>query len=405
MERAVEIAGAVRAASLTLAVIVLVLIAVVTGVFVYIYTTGASSETGASAGKAVVVMRSAATVEAVKVGAGYLELYVRGLQGEHKIDVIYVYNEHGDLLAAIGVNPPIKLEPGEVKRIVIPLVMLHGELFQTSKIRIVLATSSGVGIATGVVDAVTLRKVKPIVIGLVAGRAGECTIGNLWTDSNYIHWVYVDLIKGEYKLRYIDGSYTVDAQGRATILVNVSVLDLSRLFWTERYNLGPVVVFINPYSASKDYTVRVIDIYGNEYVFDMKALVQDSQEVVIDALILWEDLWWPGTGESLDNYVDHVVRFTVFTNGTARIEVVRASGCYLHMFMFSSSLPDFNSVPRIVDEYVANDYMLPPEYGVVYVKSHAAVVPDDILKHAIWDPVRGVWVKDWPPVFHVHILQ
>ncbi len=104
------------------------------------------------------------------------------------------------------------------------------------------------------------------------------------------------------------------------------------------------------------YTV-IPAAWGTEPVTtDMPVLVKDPHQVLIDALILWEDLWWPRTSAVLDDYLDHVIRFTLFVNGTARIEVVKAKGCYLHMFIYGSSTPSFDIIPSVVKEYMDNGH-------------------------------------------------
>ena len=52
----------------------------------------------------------------------------------------------------------------------------------------------------------------------------------------------------------------------------------------------------------------------------------------MDFLVFWEDIFNPYHPHSLDDWKDHVVRVTVFTNGTYRIAVYMAKGGYSHEF-------------------------------------------------------------------------
>jgi len=236
-------------------------------------------------------------------------------------------------------------------------------------------------------------KVRAAELGLVAGRSGT----GLDTDPDYIHWVYLNLTTGVYKLRYLSGTVVRNASGAVTVVPG-NFLDLQALTWDERYALGPLVVFNNPYRATADYNVTIRDINGVNHTFTLYRLVDDPESVVMDVLIAWEDLWWPNTIASLDNYIDHVVRLTLFANGTARVEVLHASGGYLHMFMLNKRLPDFDTVPLIVEKYVNNSYQLDPEDSVLYVKAHGDVVTS--TSGQVWDPVNATWVTP-PLIFYV----
>jgi len=232
-------------------------------------------------------------------------------------------------------------------------------------------------------------------LGLLAGRSGT----GLSLDPDYIHWVYLNLTTGVYRFRYVSGTVERDANGTVTVL-RTNLLDLSSLTWDERYALGPLVVFVNPYRAEADYTFTIRDINGVDHVFTLPALVNDQDLVSLDIAVAWEDLWWPNTGASLDNYIDHVVRLTLFINGTARIEILFASGGYLHMFLLNSTLPAFDSIPSIVQKYLDNGYRLDPQDSVIYVKEHGAVV--STTSGQVWDPVNGEY-KYPPLIFYVKI--
>ena len=218
-------------------------------------------------------------------------------------------------------------------------------------------------------------------------------------NPNRIHYVRINLVTGEYELIYIDGDDVKTASGRAKVLKDTNVIDLSKLSWEERYKLGPVIVFVNPYFAAKDYEVEIIDIRGTHLKIPMEKLVDDKSLVGLDALVCWEDLWWPGTSASLDDYQDHIVRVTVFTNNVVRIEIVYTEAGYIHVFFIDPPSADKGKLQDLVRRYMDNNYRLPFETGVVYVKAHNVEIPP-LDSHDLWDPVAGEWVTEWPPEFY-----
>ncbi len=377
--------------------LILVLLGLTASIILYasVYTVTKQATKTSMASGAVVV-------NSVRAGIGYVDIYVTSIGVEAKADTVYLYDcAQGSwkLVARISLPKPVRLSPGSITLIHVPLVGLGLDVSKLpTTICLALGTSSGL----------VARSTRPVnmayymamaaskaVIGLLAGRDVSCSTGDRRVNPNQIHWVYINLVTGRYEFGYKSGSTLKTVTGKATIL-RTSLLDLSKLSWDERYKLGPVVVFINPYYASKPYTVTIIDIKGVKHVFNLPRLVDDPTKVSLDIVAAWEDLWWPGTKAPLDNYIDHVIRLTVYTNNTVRIEVLEASGCYLHMFFLNP--PPFNNIPSIVSEYESNEFRLPASSGVVYVKTHDASVPP-IGPRKLWDPVNGVWVTSWPPVF------
>ena len=384
----------------TIAVAIITLIVVVSGVMVYMWVSKGVKQQAVEASERGRIIGSAVKIDAVQVGPGYVLVYARSLGGTHIVDHIYLYDSEGKLLGELELQQPILLQPGKPAVIAIPLLLVEEARGYQGRVRIVLSTQAGVLNAWSTVDLAS-ASAHFTVVGLIAGRGVSCSLGNLRVDPSQIHWLYVDVATGRYKFRYIGGSNIQSLEGTARVITNSNTLNLKSMEGDEIYRLGPVVIIVNPYRASHDYSVTVIDIRNRSHEFNLKGLIDDPSIVVIDAVILWEDLWRPNTTSSLDNYIDHVIRVTIFTNSTARIEVMRASGCYLHMFMYSPrGLPGFDSVPDIVKEYMDNSYRLPRDLGVVYVKSHGAAVPP-LESSDIWDPVEGRWVSSWPPVFTV----
>ncbi len=378
---------------------VALLMVVVAGVVVLTLASGIYQVLGGvqSAGEQPGLVR----VEAVRAGIGFIDIYATSIGARARVDTLYLYDcttEEWKLFKVLPLASPVQLEPGKTVLLHVPLI---GSGLDPS--RLPSATCIALGTHEGTV-ARSREKVnmapylalaeRKATITLLAGRGVSCTVGDRRIDPNQVHWVEVNLVTGVYRFTYISGSDVRTTSGRATILRGTSTLDLSSMSWDERYQLGPIVIFVNPYYATRDYTVSITDIYSHTRTYTLRKLADRVEDVSMDILVAWEDLWWPGTGASLDNYVDHVLRLTVFSNNTARIEVLHASGCYLHMFALNP-VADGQTLAR---QYMENEYRLPESSGIVYVKTHGAEVPP-LDPNDLWDPVNGVWATTWPPVF------
>jgi hypothetical protein len=212
-----------------------------------------------------------------------------------------------------------------------------------------------------------------------------------------MHVVVIYPTIGEYVLMYYHGSSVPDTEeGYATIITasKYNVLDLRKMTPEQRWSLGPVVMYINPKPCTS-YEVVVIDIYGNKYPLPAPACSSSEGKPIFDAMLLWEDLWYPGTAkQTLDNWVDEVVRVVVFQVSNdkyvAEIWVIRGSGAYLHMFILGKLTA--SEIYNIVSTYQSHDHILKDtQYynKVAYVKPHGTVVPPGKL----WNPNTGTWIS------------
>jgi len=210
-----------------------------------------------------------------------------------------------------------------------------------------------------------------------------------------MHAVIVYPTIGTYVLLYYSGSSIPKIiEGKATIYYakKVNILDLEKMTPSERWALGPIVMYINP-DPCTSYTVEVIDINGLKYTFTAPEC-SNLGKPIFDAMLLWEDLWYPGISTSLlDNWVDEVVRVVVYQKSNneyvAQIWVLHGSGAYLHMFILGKLTA--NEVYNIVTTYQANNHVLAgtPYYNkVAYVKPHSTVVPGGLL----WNPNTSQWM-------------
>jgi len=376
----------------------------------------------------VLIVKGFIRVEAVKPGIGYVKLYIRSIDFEGRVDAVYFLDPYDYTLLAFATLPqPVEVSTGELVEVTVPLTLIEylsasaaqalgvrvGGLLHLQPILEVLGKPVLIGVGSYSSNRIAilaistepinlahhLRKATRALIGLLADRYGRGD--QLRIDPDKIHYARINLVTGEYDFIYIDGRDVRRTSGRARVLKDTNVLDLRKLNWNERYKLGPVIIFINPHYATKDYEVTIYDLRENRpQNFLMRKLVDDKGLVGLDALVCWEDLWWPNTRASLDDYTDHVVRITVFTNDTIRIEIVHASEAgYLHAFFINPPPADKEKLQDLANQYNENGYRLPRESGVVYIKRHGTR-PIPPPNNQIWDPVEGKWDNRWPIVFY-----
>ncbi|MCE4617627.1 MAG: hypothetical protein F7C32_03480 [Desulfurococcales archaeon] len=386
------------------AILLIIIITAGTIIF-YSFIQSATSSTGSQIERAESNLRGFLKIESYRIGPGYLLIYLRSIGGDQVIDNVYIKDARGNILGTYTFKSPVSIPEGELRTVSIPLFTIQGLQEYKGRIQVFLSTSTGASSVSTTIDLGKAVENPSLKLALLAGRTRgdggwSCSVGDRSLNKDYIHWIYLNLATGKYMLRYVSGGSTADSEGYVKVYIDQNGIDLSSLSYSERYALGPAVVFVNPYRGAQDYTVWVKDIRGHNNTYTLTQLTSNPNDLVVDAVVFWEDLWWPGTSASLDNYIDHVVRVSVFYNNTARIEIIHASGCYLHFFIYNptNGLPEFDSIPSLVQSYMDNSYTLPSDLGIVYVKTHGAGVPV-LNSYDIWDPVNGVWVSSWPPVF------
>jgi hypothetical protein len=231
-----------------------------------------------------------------------------------------------------------------------------------------------------------------------------CTVGDLDPGGGppySAHGVKVNFLAGVWELyRSPENEYYTG--GAYKLPLGRSVYDLNDPSIGDRRGETPVFIVFNPYHGAGWYNFTWIaaDAAHTQYNFYFTPLVDDASKVVYDVMLFFEDLWeYPGYVG--DNYVDHVFRVTAFANGTVRVQLVYASGCYAHMVGVRET-PDIQQLNTVLQEYQSNGYVLPASYNFVYVKSHGAAYgfdpnnPAAVPQNAIWDVVAGQWVSQGP---------
>ncbi|NPB01162.1 MAG: hypothetical protein GXO10_07280 [Crenarchaeota archaeon] len=303
------------------------------------------------------------------------------------------------LIDVIKLNPPIRVPLGKTVSIPVNIGSILGKI---SSKYVLVAVGSEYGSLIAVYGKpIPIKQIqtylsKSTEFVLLAARTGS----GLQVDPTQIHFVIINPALDTYQFYYISGSTVESVSGKLTLWYS-NKLYLNDTSFSYRYNtLGPVVVFVDPYKATQTYTVTIVDIGGTPHTFTLPKLVNNPSEVIADYLICWEDLWWPGTTAALDNYIDEVIRVTIFVNGTVRIEPIHGSGAFLHMFMLGSLTE--KQVLDAVNAYASlNSCLKGTEYNfIVFVKPHGTEYSASVSAQ-LWDPNTCTYITVPPlPVFY-----
>ncbi len=395
---------AVKTAVSVVTAVLLLLLAVGAVLIVYLAVVGSIPPRGAPLKPGGVI------VEAVGAGLGYIKLYVRSVGVDARIDVVYFYDGLGDLIAAYRLPEPVELHPGRLAVINVSLIylnahLLEGPVGESIVERLASARFVGLGVAG---SSLVLRARLPAHSFLVSlKRASQVEIGILvdpslsYSDPREVvlnppsyRYIVFNPVLGYWVMYYWSGGSLERVEGGLTLLEK-PVLNLSAMTWEERYSLGPVVVFIDPYRGAGRYTVTIVTVYGGAYSFTLEPLPEPGR-IVLDLVVAWEDEWYPGTGQLLDNWADHVFRVTLYEDGTVRVKALRYSGTWLHMVF--AKAPGMDLLEGLLRLYDSNGYRLPGSSGVAYVKIHTSRGVG--APSAIWDPVSGSYITTWPVVVY-----
>lgn len=276
-----------------------------------------------------------------KLPSGGVSLYIRNIGNRRTvINTVYVKDARKGLIREYRVKAEIM--PHEVSEIIIPALELSR--LNMSKIELMLGSAEGVVVKLrpflNTAKEVANRK-EPTYICLQAFR---------YSDSK-THWVIFDYITGKYWL--YDRTYGIlkgPYVGYAPILkdTNEYTIATSWTSWPHRPINSPVLIVVNPVKAGKDWIFTWHDPHGT-FRFHLQKL---RGNVEIDFLVFWEDLFNPyNPPGSVDDWKDHVVRVTVFTNGTFRIAVYMAKGGYKQSFYLNVPRNMFTNIDELSPIY------------------------------------------------------
>jgi len=254
---------------------------------------------------------------------GTIILYVRTLDDYNvTLDTFYLVDPQNDMVLT-SYKYTVELHPGEVARIYVPSIVfrrinLPDRSFLILKTGSAEATTSVGNIPMSVFKEALNKKFKKIGYRAYRSRA------NLAVN----HFVVLDPISG--KFRFYENTKGEEYYGYAPIYTDTDEIFIPNWVpWNQRPFDSPVLVIVNPTHGHRDW-VFTVNLNGVYYRFKLDAI---SDDVVSDYLFLWEDLYNPIIPPgSIDDWMDHVVRVSLFLNGTYRVAVYRAKGGYRQAF-------------------------------------------------------------------------
>lgn len=321
-----------KSVSPVIALLLLIIITVGVSVIFYMWVTGAS--TSLTKQEADSNVRSLLKSEGVeKLPSGGLKIYVRNIgEAAIVIDKIYVYDSTGSKLLFTE-NCYLKLSPKDLGYVIIPAIKVAQISAEgVKKIRIKFSSKTGVSTSYYTLSEIVKIPYKPTLMALRAYRSSG--------DPSQNHWIVFDYNTGKYRL--YEGSRddpNEPYEGTAPILENTEEYTISNTWvpWSQRPVDSPIIIVINPKYGQEDWIFTWHDPHGT-FRFYLQKL---SGNIEIDFLVFWEDLFNPFKHPSkVDDWKDHVVRVTVFTNGTYRIAVFMAKGGYSHEFYLNVTKED-----------------------------------------------------------------
>ena len=329
------------ALSENVAVLLLALIAIGTSLIVYIWSTSFISNSES----AILSQKELSLIKIEHVSAlpsGGIAIYVRNIgDRETYINTIYI-KELGreSIRKTYYVNTELK--PHEISKIIIPALELSR--INVSEMELIIGSVKGVTIKLGAIRNTAIH-------GVEAERSTYICLQAFRYSDYRKHWVVFDYIAGKYW--FYDKTYNVlkgPYVGYAPILRNISEYTIASTWtpWSKRPIDSPILIVINPTRARENWVFTWHDPHG-VFRFHLQRL---SGDVEIDFLVFWEDLFNPYYPPGkVDDWKDHVVRITVFTNGTFRIAVFMAKGGYRQVFYLNVPKNMFSNVESLSPIY------------------------------------------------------
>ncbi len=314
--------------SLVVALLLIVVVAVASSLLLYIWVTGYTGETLVNEDSIEPKLKA----ENIRLSPfGVVGIYVRNI-GERRINLTGIYiKDPSGLVFLYRELPGVIVEPGEVKIVTVDRTFLKRSLEPETKYLIEVSSSEGV---------ITLSYVNGKILRQALERELEplALLARIYSGDH--HWVVFNYLDGEYK---IYGDYAVPSppqlvvEGVAPILhwTNEYTISDRWLPWSQRPIDSPIVIVYNPTNGQEDWVFTWHDPHGI-WRFYLQPLGGD---VAADFLVLWEDIYYPPTTPTMDDWKDHVVRVTAFFNGTYRLAVYMAKGGYSHRFYVSVGEP------------------------------------------------------------------
>ncbi|MCD6323980.1 MAG: hypothetical protein J7L55_02585 [Desulfurococcales archaeon] len=257
-----------------------------------------------------------------RLPSGGLKIFVRSLGSrEASVRSVYIYDTSGNLV--LTYRTEVRVEPGKVSQVIIPSIYLSKVTEKgVEEVRLRLVSEAGEVAYSLETPKIRLRRTSNVYLALKAIR----------NRSGRTHWVVFNYVTGEYLL-YDNSTAVVKGpyEGIAPILsgVNEYTITTSWVKWGERPIDSPVVIVINPTGGDENWSFTW-HAAGRTSKFYLERLPGAKE---VDFLVFWEDLFNPFSPPGrVDDWMDHVIRVTLFTNGTYRVAVYVAKGGFSHEF-------------------------------------------------------------------------
>ncbi len=326
-----------------IAVLLLIVIVTVGAILVYLWVGGflAPKETHEE------TFAQRLKVEGIKlVPEGSLIVYVRNI-GDTKVHVdhIFITTTSGVIVADFPASAEI--DPGEVEMLVFPSMSIRRDAPQEENYILQVTAKSGI-VGYSSIDGKFVRE------ALSRQTRPLCMVANPWGSDRY-HWAVFRYTDGYFKMYgnyFPSGTVLPDTgvpveeeggEGYAPILIGVDeyTISTSWVSWSNRPVDSPLIIVYNPTGGREDWVFTWHDPHGT-YRFLFQSL---GENAAVDFIVFWEDLYYPTTPPgSIDDWKDHVVRVTIFVNGTYRLAVYMAKGGYRQMFYVGVSEP-YETIP------------------------------------------------------------
>lgn len=303
------------------AILLLMVVAVSVSILTYLYILNITSEISTYATEK---LPSKVKIDGIDIAVdGTIILYVRTLDDYNvTLDMFYLVDPQNDMILT-SYKYTVELRPGEVAKIYVPSIVIRRinlpeRSFLILKTGSAEATANIGNIPMSVIKEALSREFKKI--GYRAYRSSA--------DLNINHFVVLDPVSGKY--RFYENTVGEEYYGYAPIYTDTDEIFIPNWVpWDQRPFDSPVLVIVNPTYGHSDW-VFTVNLNGVYYRFKLDAI---SDDVVSDYLFLWEDLYNPIIPpRSVDDWMDHVVRVSLFFNGTYRVAVYRAKGGYRQAF-------------------------------------------------------------------------
>jgi len=180
-----------------------------------------------------------------------------------------------------------------------------------------------------------------------------CMVANPRGGAKY-HWAVFRYTDGYFKMygNYFSNGTVLPStgvpveeggEGYAPILIGVDEYTISTSWveWSNKPVDSPLIIIYNPTGGREDWIFTWHDPNGT-FSFLFQSL---GKEAAVDFVIFWEDLYYPAAPPTkIDDWKDHVVRVTIFINGTYRLAIYMAKGDYQQEFYVGVSEP-YENIP------------------------------------------------------------